>query len=100
MSLMRARHEAFGVADVPDNEWYRANGWTEVDPATPTRIEELRENEAREFRAAVSYDPAEHKAEEVVALLTDPDVDDAEKERVRAAEKSGKARKSVLDADA
>lgn len=97
MSLMRARHEVFGVADVPDNEWYRETGWTQVDPGTPTNVEAARQAEADAFVAAVSYDPAEHKAEEVVEYVATAPEDEAA--RVLAAEKSGKARKTVLDAD-
>lgn len=98
MSLMRARHEVFGVAEVPDNDWYRDNGWTQVDAAVPTRLEEERQSEAEAFLAATSFDPAEHKAEEVVEYVAAAE-DPAERERVLAAEKTGKARKTVLDAD-
>lgn len=98
MALMRARHEVFGVADVPDNDWYRENGWTEVDPSTPTRVEADRQAEADAYLAAVSFDPSAHKADEVVEHIQT--ADEAEAERVLAAEKSGKARKTVLDATA
>lgn len=91
---MRARHEVFGVKDVPDNGFYRATGWEPVAPSTPTTDEErLRlENEIR----SGDYDPAVHKAAEVVAVL-DAAPEDVKAEIV-AAEKSGKGRKTVLDA--
>lgn len=45
--------------------------------------------------AAGPYDPSEHNVDEVVAYLDD--ADDAEFARVIAAEKAGKARKTILD---
>jgi len=96
MALIRARHEVFGVADVPDTDYYRETGWTEVDPSTPTRVEAERQAEADAFVAAVTFDPAEHKAEEVVEHIQT--ADEAEAARVLDAEKSGKARKSVIAA--
>jgi trigger factor len=93
MALIRARHDVFGVKDVPDNDFYRENGWVKVDPSTPTTAQERRraENEARRG----TFDPAEHKAEEVVDHLEG--APDDEKARVLAAEKAGKGRKTVLD---
>jgi hypothetical protein len=96
MSLMRARHEVFGVADVADTDYYRDNGWVPVDPSTPTRVEAERQSEADAYLAAVTFDPAEHPAAEVVEHVQS--ADEAEAARVLAAEKSGKARKAVLDA--
>jgi hypothetical protein len=97
MALIRARHEVFGVADVPDTDYYRETGWTEVDASTPTNVEAARQAEADAFLAATSFDPAEHKAEEVVDYVADR-TRGREVARVIEAEKSGKARKSVLDA--
>lgn len=90
---MRARHEVFGVKDVPDTQFYRDTGWTEVDPSTPTTEQERRrvENEARRG----TFDPAEHPVPEVVAHIEVAPED--EKARVLAAEKSGKARRTVLE---
>lgn len=95
MALMRARHEEFGVADVPDTDFYRENGWTEVSPDTPTAVDDRRaaENELR----AGTFDPAAHPAPEVVAHLEA--ADDGEAARVLEAEKSGKARKTILTVD-
>ncbi|NUR28505.1 MAG: hypothetical protein HOV76_32385 [Hamadaea sp.] len=105
MELMRARHEVFGVCDVPATDYYRDNGWTEVDPATPTAAQERIAAENTERRgdapvveyAADSFDPGQHTVEEVAAYLTE--ADDAERERVLTAERDGKARKSLLDQD-
>ena len=89
---MRARHEVFGVKDVPDNDFHRANGWVKVDADTPLTVDVQRQavNEARlgtlldapapKVVAAVESLPAEEKA------------------AVVAEEKSGKGRKTVLDA--
>jgi hypothetical protein len=96
MSLMRARHEVFGVADVPDNDYYRETGWTQVDDSTPTRVEADRQAESDAYLAATTFDPASHKAEEVVEYVAE--APEAEAARVLDAEKSGKARKTVLDA--
>jgi hypothetical protein len=90
---MRASHEVFGVKDVPDNKFYRDNGWTPVDPSTPTAAEERRAGVNAARRGELNERPA---AEVVEAMATLPD---DERERVVAAEKSGKARKTVLDAD-
>ena len=97
MALMRARHEVFGVADVPDNDYYRDNGWTEVDPSTPTRVEEERAAEARAFLGEVLYDPSAHTVVEVQEYLET--ASDEERERVLAAERDGKARSTLLDAE-
>lgn len=99
MSLMRARHEVFGVADVPDNDQYRDNGWVEVDPSTPTRVEAERQAESDAYLAAIQYDPNAHKAEEVAEYVQT--ADEAEAARVLEAEKArAKPRKTVLDASA
>jgi hypothetical protein len=96
MALIRARHEVFGVADVPDTDYYRETGWTEVDASTPTNVEAARQAEADAFLAETSFDPAAHKAEEVVAYIEA--APEAEVARVIEAEKASKSRKSVLDA--
>jgi hypothetical protein len=90
---MRARHEVFGVKDVPKTAHYLDNGWTEVDPSTPTAEQERRAvlNAAR--RGDLTDQPA---ADVVAAMGTLPE---DEKARVVEAEKSGKARKTVLNAD-
>lgn len=89
---MRARHDVFGVKDVPDNDFYRNNGWTQVDPATPTTEEERR----RSLNEARLGTLNERPAAEVAAAVEN--LPDAEKASVAAAEKAGKARKTVLDA--
>lgn len=96
MAMMRARHKVYGVKDVPDTKFYRDNGWEPVDPSTPTDLQRRRAEEAAAYHAATSYDPAEHTADEVVEHLADAPAEEAS--RVVAAEKSGKARKTVLDA--
>lgn len=109
MAHMRARHEVFGVKDVPDNDFYRRNGWTPVDPDTPTSEQERRQaiNEARRGTPAPApaaetptpggpaFDPSEHNADDVAAYLASAGPE--ERERVLAAERSGKARKSLLE---
>lgn len=96
MSLMRARHEVFGVADVPDNDFYRENGWTEVPAGTLTREEQERADESAAYLAATTFDPSAHNVDEVVAHIETAPEDEAA--RVLEAEKSGKARKSVIAA--
>lgn len=96
MALMRARHPVFGVTDVPDNDYYREIGWTQVDPSTPTNLEAARQAEADAFLGVVQYDPSAHSVEDVQAYLEGPDVTDEERERVLAAERDGKARKTLL----
>jgi hypothetical protein len=93
MEHMRARHEVFGVKDVPRTRHYLDNGWTEVDPATPLTVDEQRKaiNDAR--RGTLTDRPA---AEVVEALAVLPE---EEKAAVVADEKAGKARKTVLKAD-
>lgn len=92
MSMMRARHKVFGVVDVPRTSHYLDNGWTEVDPSTPTTMQE-RQAAINAARAGTLNDaPA---AEVVAAVEALPE---AEKATVAAAEKSGKGRKTVLDA--
>lgn len=95
MALMRARHKVFGVKDVNDSKFNRENGWEPVDPSTPT-TEQVRRRELNAVRRG-DYDPAEHKAAEVAAVIENAPQD--VKADVVAAEKSGKARKTVLDAD-
>lgn len=95
MPLIRARHEVFGVQDVPDTDYYRDNGWTPVDPTTPTAADEQTRME-NDIRTG-AYDPAEHTVTDVVAVLENA-TPDAAAELV-AAEKAGKARKSVLSTD-
>ncbi|WP_372728972.1 hypothetical protein [Nocardioides sp.] len=89
---MRARHEVFGVKDVPDTKHYRDNGWKPVDPSTPTTEQENR----RVLNAVRRGDLSEQPAPVVVAAIGS--LPEAEREQVAAAEKSGKARKTVLDA--
>lgn len=96
MALMRARHEVFGVADVPDTDYWRENGWKQVSDDTPTRVEEERAAESDAYLSATSFDPAAHKAEEVVAYIAEAPADEAA--RVIEAEKAAKSRKSVIDA--
>ena len=91
---MRARHEVFGVKDVPDTAHYRDNGWVEVDPSTPTTEQERRAAENRARKGTLNERPA---AEVVAAMQTLPEADKA---RVAEAEKAGKGRKTVLDAAA
>lgn len=89
---MRARHDVYGVKDVPDNDFYRSNGWTEVDADTPT-TEQERVAAVNAARLGTLNDaPAAEVAAAVEALP------DAEKAAVAAAEKAGKGRKTVLDA--
>jgi hypothetical protein len=95
MPRMRARHEVFGVKDVPDTAHYRESGWEPVDPSTPTTAEERR-NAVNDARRGI-FDPAEHKAAEVVEALEA--LPEPERATVVAAEKSGKARKTVVEAD-
>ena len=89
---MRARHDVFGVKDVLDNEFHRNNGWTKVADDTPLTVDEQRRvvNEAR--MGSLSDRPAAEVAAVVESLP------EAEKASVAAAEKAGKARKTVLDA--
>lgn len=101
--LMRARNaELDAVADVPDNDYYRGLGWVKVDPDTPTAVEAARTAEAEAFHQAqvesgAVFDPASHKADEVVAKLADPELAPSERDQIIAAEREGKARKSVLN---
>lgn len=106
--LMRAKHAEFGVADVPDNDFYRESGWTQVDESTPTAQEAASAEEAAQFHARVvssrpadapmqhGDDPADFKVEQVVSYL-DSGLDDAERVRVLDAERAGRARKTLLD---
>ena len=91
---MRAKHDVYGVKDVPDNYFYRSNGWTEVDPATPT-AEDERRRAVNEARLGTLVDAP---AAEVVAAVESLPAE--EKASVAAAEKSGKGRKTVHDAAA
>lgn len=100
--LMRARHkDTAAVADVPDNDYYRDLGWSKVSDDTPTDTEAARQAEGEAFHAAqvdsgVVFDPGAHTVDEVHAYLAD--VDDAERERVLAAEADGKGRVTILEA--
>lgn len=97
MALMRARHKDLGVvAEVPDNDYYRDKGWVSVSDDTPTYVEAALNEGAEAFRARVEFDPAAHKAEEVVEYVQE--ADPAEAARVLEAEKAGKARKTVVAA--
>lgn len=98
--LIRAQHEVFGVADVPDNDYYRDLGWKKVHAETPTAVEAARQAEADEFHqqqvdAGVVFDPGAHTVDEVNAYLASADPD--ERERVVEAEKAGKARVTILE---
>lgn len=100
MPMIRARHDVFGVQDVPDNQWYRENGWTPVDPSTPTETDRARQQEADAYVAATgggAFDPGAHTVQEVLSYLET--ADDAEHERVLDAEQAGKARTTILTAD-
>lgn len=90
--MMRARHEVFGVNDVPDTDFYRDSGWVRVADDTPTVADDRRDavNEARRG------DLNEAPAPAVVAAMDS--LPDAEREQVIAAEKVGKARKTVINA--
>jgi hypothetical protein len=93
MAFMRAKHPVFGVKDVADTKFNReVVGWVEVDPSTPTT-----EQENRRALNDVLRDPGSRKADEVVTVLEG--APEGAKDAVIAAEKSGKARKTVLDAD-
>ena len=91
---MRARHEVFGVNDVPKTAHYLDNGWTEVDPSTPTAEQERRDAVNGARLGTLVDAPA---AEVAAAVQSLPD---AEKASVVAAEKAGKKRSTVLDAAA
>ena len=74
-----------GVAELPDTEFWHDLGWEVVGEDVPTT------DEVREL-----YNPADFKADEVVAYLTN--ADDAERRRVIAAEKaSDSPRKTIVD---
>jgi hypothetical protein len=82
--LIRARHEVFGVQDVPDTDFYRDNGWTPVDEGTPTTAEQRS-----------LYDPSANKVTDVTAYLET--ADDAERARVIDAEKAGQNRATIVN---
>jgi hypothetical protein len=91
---MRAEHPVFGVKDVADTKFNReVAGWTPVDPETPT-TEQVNRRSLNDARRGTLV---ERPAAEVVAAMENLPED--ERERVVAAEKSGKARKTVLDAE-
>ena len=95
MALMRARHNVLNVvAEVPDNDYYRDKGWEKVSDDTPTYSEAALNEEGDAFRARVEFDPSAHTADEVVEHIAS--APEAEAARVIEAEKSGKARKSVV----
>jgi len=95
VALMRAKHNVLDVvAEVPDNDYYRDKGWEKVSDDTPTYDEAARNEEADAFRARVEFDPSAHTADEVVEHIAA--APEAEAARVLEAEKSGKARKSVV----
>lgn len=80
---------ADGVAEVEQlntglERWLRAAGYTLVDLDDP-RAEEL---------GAVTFNPSDHKVEDVLAYLAE--ADEGERARVLAAEADGQARKSIL----
>jgi trigger factor len=96
MALMRAKHKDLGVvAEVPDNDYYRDKGWEKVSDDTPTTVEANLAAEGDAFRSRVEFDPAAHTVDEVVEHIQT--ADEAEAARVVEAEKSGKARKSVVE---
>lgn len=93
MALVRARHEVFGVCDVPVGTLRRwPDLWERVDDDTPTGPPAVR-----------LYDPAEHRLDPVddddgvIAYLVA--ASPAERERVIAAERArgDRARKTVLE---
>jgi hypothetical protein len=91
---IKMKHAETGaVVLLLDTKHWRDAGWSPVDESTPTTEQQNRRalNDAR--RGELNERPA---AEVVAAMATLPD---DERERVVAAEKSGKARKTVLDAD-
>lgn len=97
MALMRARHNVLNVvAEVPDNDYYRDKGWEKVSDDTPTTYEADLAAEAEAFRARVEFDPSAHTADEVAEYVAA--APEAEAARVIEAEKSGKARKTVVAA--
>ena len=97
MSLIRARHDVLGVADVPDTDFYRETGWVEVDADTPTAEEAASQAEVEEFHreAGIVFDPSAHNVDEVRAHLAEADED--ERRRVLEAEEAGNARVTLLE---
>lgn len=80
---------ADGVAEVAQlnpglDRWLRAAGYQVIDLDDPAAAE----------LGAVVFNPAEHKVEDVLAYLAD--ADEAERDRVIAAEAEGQARKSII----
>jgi hypothetical protein len=95
MALMRARHKDLNVvAEVPDNDYYRDKGWARVSDDTPTTVEAELAAEGDRFLGIVTYDPAEHTVDDVLAYLAD--APEAEATRVLQAERDGKARVTIL----
>jgi len=83
--LMRARYpELDVVCEVPDTDFWRGAGWVKVDDATPLTEEQR-----------TLFDPAEGNVDDVVAYLSSIN-DEAERQRVLEAEKTGKKRASIL----
>jgi trigger factor len=66
-----------------------------VSDDTPTTVEANLSAEGEAFAQRVSFDPSAHTADEVVEYVQT--ADEAEAARVVEAEKSGKARKSVVE---
>lgn len=92
MPLIRAKHNVTGgVADVPDNDFWRTKGWEPVDLDTPT-TDQLRD---QGLIGGPEFDPAEHNVDDVVAHLAS--AGPGERDRVLAAERTGKARAGVLN---
>jgi trigger factor len=96
VALMRAKHNVLNVvAEVPDNDYYREKGWEKVSDDTPTTVEADLAAEGDAFRSRVEFDPSAHTVKAVVEhIQTAPE---AEAARVLEAEKSGRARKSVVE---
>ena len=90
---VRMKHKDLGVVkDVPNTKHYTDNGWSPVDPSTPT-TEQVRVDEVNAARRGDLLDkPA---ADVVRAMESMPEV---ERENLAAAEKAGKGRKSVIEA--
>jgi hypothetical protein len=95
VTLIRASHAVFGVQDVPDNDYYRENGWSPVDESTPTDTDKAADEAAQQALSAGLFDPSEHTVDEVLDYLDEATPD--ERDRVLAAEEAGQARKTLLN---
>jgi hypothetical protein len=82
-----AREQGYDV----DDDAYRS-GQPVSDTETLEPVEQ--EKPAEEAAPAADFDPSRHTVDEVSAYLSQ--ADEAEKERVLAAERAGKARKSIV----